>query len=1110
MPDLPPRFTQMLDEFQEIDLDLPFYHCGRSWPLRQQVNLLSLSASLGIHKGVSLLLDRGADINAGADEYETALGAVARSWGKGHILTLLLDRGADINAVGSFYGTALATAASVGNTGNLLLLLDRGADINAVGGEHGTALAAAAYEGTKENILLLLDRGADINAVGGKYGTALATAWQPDIVSLLLDRGADIDAVGGKYGTTLATAAYRANQHILLLLLDRGADVNAVGGKYGTALATAAYQGNGEIIWLLLERGADIDAVGGKYGTALATAREIDTVSLLLDLGADINAVGGKYGTALATAAYKGNRDIILLLLDQGADINAVGPYGSALAAASSQLDCDLVSLLLARGADLCGMRGIVGATLAVAVVMAGAVGEGSGLLPRPKRPPGDRDPRSLAPGHDARMFRLLSNQTRLLSQLQKLGQEGHAVSGKYGSALGLAAHFGDTETVSLLLGYWGDATRVGGAYRTRSGVYPNALDAAAAEGSVGSPRMHELLVNALGQPTSSIPDEVLAGRPPFPMPYDGPGPSGTYPPNTSAIQSTSPIPCDAQDIISPEQAEILCREVSEENLISSLVGLVGLQAGTANRLEGWIRSDVRYFIARNFDFGLAYAAARVAWKNFNEDDINDDSISAQRGRWHWHAKKLDSARSGSTQVSNDSELIQSPYSIMPRRIWDLKSNRVVEFRMLHAANLSMQRVPDPLSSRPAYWAISHSWTTDMHPTKTSVNEYQWPVPLPRNVDLGAQVRSELLSFGAEYIWLDVLCLRQQHADSGARADLDQLKMDEWKLDVPTIGNIYRVADRIVRYFNGIGVQFSPDGWDGTRHWLQRAWTLQEIRTEHTTINSGVVWGSLKSRVFMNTLGMVSGKETTLRRAIHPVLRLSEMVDSPRGCGVYELAREMARRHASRAVDKLSGLFYLLRTTELPCYNEKMTSEDFWARSFHLLPTLRKVEILFNFPYRGSDQQWFPTWIQMISWPERDPDHDHISVDSDLEYTTRGSFLVRNIWSLPSVELYPTRDSREYEVKIRDKFFGFYSPYVSQERINTNVANGFILVVPHLGNAYNWIVCEPVGTGSAVIGVPEVNILKKVGVLRTDSLSELLVGGEDGGSMLEQIDCEIV
>ncbi|RPB22693.1 hypothetical protein L211DRAFT_788170, partial [Terfezia boudieri ATCC MYA-4762] len=150
----------------------------------------------------------------------------------------------------------------------------------------------------------------------------------------------------------------------------------------------------------------------------------------------------------------------------------------------------------------------------------------------------------------------------------------------------------------------------------------------------------------------------------------------------------------------------------------------------------------------------------------------------------------------------------------MPRRIWDLKCNRVIDFRMLHSASLAMQvsMDPDVKPRLPTYWAVSHSWADDIHSSKTSVNQYQWPVPLPQGIGLSS-LRYELLGYGAEYVWLDVLCLRQQ-SDIYA---LNLLKREEWKLDVPTIGNIYRAAARIVRYFNGVGREFRSDGWDNDR-----------------------------------------------------------------------------------------------------------------------------------------------------------------------------------------------------------------------------------------------------------------------------------------------------
>lgn len=136
----------------------------------------------------------------------------------------------------------------------------------------------------------------------------------------------------------------------------------------------------------------------------------------------------------------------------------------------------------------------------------------------------------------------------------------------------------------------------------------------------------------------------------------------------------------------------------------------------------------------------------------------------------------------------------------MPRRIWDLKRNRVVDFAILLSEFQSIEISTS--SSYPPFWAVSHSWTSDMEAVETLIYQYQWPVPLLKGL------RTELLNFGAEYVWLDVLCLRQQSATdinthaliqhSASSLKLEAVKQDEWKVDVPTIGNIYRAATQLV------------------------------------------------------------------------------------------------------------------------------------------------------------------------------------------------------------------------------------------------------------------------------------------------------------------------
>ena len=1052
---------------------------------------LAMAASEGKMDTLSRLLDLGVDINIMGGKYGTALATAAYN-GKEDTVSLLLDRGADVNMVGGKYGTALATAAHGGNRDivsmlqdrgvdkvtalrtaasegdikTLSLLLDLGVDINIVCGKYGTALATAAYNGKEDTVSLLLDRGADVNMVGGKYGTALATAIyyeKQDTVSLLLDRGADVNKVGGEYGTALATAAFCGNRETVLLLLDRGADVNMVDCKYGTALAAAAFCGNRETVLLLLDRGADVNMVGGTYGTALATAayhgnREI--VLLLLGRGADINKVGGEFGTALATFAFFGDREIVLQLLGRGADVNLVGgKYGTALATAVFRGDINNVSLLLNRGADPNMVGGKYGTALATAACL------------------GNREIVLLLLGRGANV---------------------NLVGGKYGTALATFAFFGDREIVLQLLGRGADVNLVGGKYGT-------ALATAASAGRTEI--MSQLLkhgadVMCVGGKQHVDPINNSISWPPFPMPYTGPHHySGTL--SSSFIL---PNKCCGRGNLTPEQADVPCPKLEEGVLWRSLAALVGLHEDITLAKHQWISYDLCYFVAHDFDFGLAYAAARVAWKHFNEDSMDADLIQQRRRQWHENLRMLDEERLKVIEIdysSSRQELITSPYSIMPRRLWDLKSNRVVDFQMLHAAAQSTTEMLPP------FWAVSHSWTNDMSPVWTTINQHQWPVPLPKSISLD-YLRSELLTLGAEYVWLDVVCLRQR----GGVDSLEQLRQQEWKLDVPAIGNIYRAAKKIVRYFNGLGIRFSNDGWDDPRHWLQRAWTLQEIAAENTTINGGIPRDRSDERqVFLNSQGTVSGNTIKFRSVLRPVIRLSAQVDSEEGCEIYELAREMAKRHATQPLDKLSGLFYLLRTTKLPCYDEQKDSEVIWRQCFHLLPLERKAEILSEFPYRGSDEQWFPTWSQVLDWPTRDPEYEHTrQILPKLVGDTLGeSLFIGNLWMVPDVILSETNYEGEYRVEIGGMRFGFYSPYISQKSIDIQDPPVFTLATMSIGHAHNWVVCKAVekrvGKNVGVDGVSEVSVLKKVSVLRTDSCSELLVGTQNGVSLLQRVDC---
>ena len=874
----------------------------------------------------------------------------------------------------------------------------------------------------------------------------------------------------------LATAAFTGSMESVSRLLGQGADINAVGGEYGTALAVASFRGSTDIVSLLLDRGADINAVGGEYGTALAAAAyhcNTDIVSLLLDRGADINAAGGRYGTALAAAAFCrstdttaascGSIDTVSLLLGRGANINAVGgEYGTALGAAVFGRRKDMVSLLVDQGADM------------------------------------------------------------------------NLVTSKFGTVLGQAIYNWSTESALILLEHGADVMHVGGSYSTASGVYPSALDVAHSEGSRADPALLALLEMAIEKyhgsgDQSSNPgvnpvdiDDVIS-RPPFPMPYTGlySGPfAGHYkctaPSNLSAFDILS-TELHSDGNISSDLAKVSCRELNKEVLWRSLAAFIGLNEDTVQSKYQWIQNDIHYFISCNFDYGLAYAAARVAWKHFNEHSMDSNVISVQRSWWRKHAQGLYEARLMAIEISHpgsEQEVIISPYSIMPRRLWDLKSNRVVNFHLIQST----------IKTPPTFWAVLHNQIVNYWPhILTAINQHQWPIPLPKSISLD-HLRSELLTLGAEYIWIDVICLRQQSGNDY------QLQYDEWKLDIPTTGNIYRAAAKIVCYFNGLGIPFGNEDWDRPRHWLWRAWTPQEIEDEKTIINGGTPQGQGQGQVFVNSQGKVLDRAIKSRDGIRPVMQLTAQVDSLHGCEIYELMREVAKGYASNPVNNILELLYLLRTTKLPCYSEHKYCEDFWAQCFHLLPFERKAEILFNFPYRGS--QWFPSWEQMRAWPVRDPGYDHMRFQSPLNSMRnipwQNSFFISNIWIIPHAVLLKTKrtgryngkirnrlfgsnaakNSSEYEVQINNRVFGFFLPYLSQELIDEQDQPVFTLAAAELGHAHNWVVCRAMEND---LGVAEVNVLKKVGVIRMDFRGELFDGAEHGvSSLLQKMDCLFV
>ena len=183
------------------------------------------------------------------------------------------------------------------------------------------------------------------------------------------------------------------------------------------------------------------------------------------------------------------------------------------------------------------------------------------------------------------------------------------------------------------------------------------------------------------------------------------------------------------------------------------------------------------------------------------------------------------------------------------------------------------------------FLAISHSWTNDMQLWMTPINHYQWSVPLPNGITF-EKIRWEALHAGAQYCWLDVLCLRQrttEYVDGVPRLVNELQRGEEWSIDIPTIGNIYRQASMVQRYLNGLGRELKLTGWDDPRYWTRRAWTLQETLAEHLMINACVP----EDMPFpLREMVRVGNREVLMRNLLSPLAEMVAPAEKLKVCNI--------------------------------------------------------------------------------------------------------------------------------------------------------------------------------------------------------------------------------
>ncbi|PBK77566.1 hypothetical protein ARMSODRAFT_949504 [Armillaria solidipes] len=378
--------------------------------------------------------------------------------------------------------------------------------------------------------------------------------------------------------------------------------------------------------------------------------------------------------------------------------------------------------------------------------------------------------------------------------------------------------------------------------------------------------------------------------------------------------------------VISSSDADKSCSSLG----IQGLLDLLNATIGTSYTLDTpFLSSVLKDCIAKNYDFGTAYGRLRKTWYDdiqmLREHEVGD--INRRRDA-------LDGGRIVKAHMP-------------PRRVWDLYSNRMVPWWSCRLAFHSYYKRPLP---------ISHAWVDEVDRVEvwTPINGYEWPVPIPKGANLDL-IRIEMLNLGVEYTWLDVLCLRQR---GGPR---EALRVEEWKLDVPTIGAIYRRAE-VVWYLSGLGLPLSLKEGDleSDRSWFRRAWTLQEVGRERTFAGD-----TPDGPLHTNPIDEAGNYKDEILKKFHKKLESAELIPN----SLYGMLSAMQDRISTYPVDKVAGLAFYLRTgTIVPAYYESQSLEDAWTALINQMDPYYRGLLLFIYPEPGTGcKKWRPSWEQVMT-----------------------------------------------------------------------------------------------------------------------------------------------
>ncbi|KAJ8675759.1 hypothetical protein QAD02_011545 [Eretmocerus hayati] len=327
----------------------------------------------GSYEIVSLLLDKGADVNYQSDGVPPLHIAIER--GCTTVVKELLKYGASVEAMPSSRGnTLLHLACQRGFKDIVALLLEKGLNINRAGENNSTPLSLAVKGGYESLVQMLIEQGASLDQKNNDLLFKSIEKGYLKIVEYFLQHGTCINLV--YEGSSLIHRAVEYNQEdIVELLMSQKIDVNTLDGKGNTPLIYAVKNSNHKIIRALLLKGAMLEKNPKILEIAIEEGLASGVTAIIEELlvhGADANVQDDSGRTLLHTTIYNECRGklsdgqymdeddfkakIIEMLLEKGADANVCTSTTNKLTAlhvASKKGYAKVVESLLRHKADV-------------------------------------------------------------------------------------------------------------------------------------------------------------------------------------------------------------------------------------------------------------------------------------------------------------------------------------------------------------------------------------------------------------------------------------------------------------------------------------------------------------------------------------------------------------------------------------------------------------------------------------------------------------------------------------------------------------------------------------------------------------------------------------